>query len=63
MKRPSYKEAIFWLAANDDCYWLLDEEPIISVSAALVQDLFGVETEKLFKDIRKKWEEVHKILT
>lgn len=53
MRRPGYREAIEWLAGNDDCYWLADEEPIISVSAAMVRDLFGIENEKLYADIRR----------
>jgi len=53
LKRPGYREAIFWIAANDDTTWLNDEEPIISVTAALVQDLFEVTEERLFGDLRR----------
>lgn len=57
MKRPGYREAIEWLAGNDDCYWLGDtpgaEDPVISVAAAMVRDLFDVEDKKLFSDIRR----------
>lgn len=55
MRRPSYKEAISWVAFNDDTEWLKDEEPILSVSAALVADLFDVEHTKVIRDIRKKF--------
>ena len=53
MRRPGYREAIQWIAANDDCYWLADERPIISVTAAMVGDLFDVTDEKLFADLRR----------
>ena len=53
MKRPGYREAIEWLASNDDCYWLADDEPMISVSAALVRDLFDVDDERLQRDLRR----------
>ncbi len=50
MNRPGYREAVQWLAYNDDCYWLLND--IISVPAAMVRDLWDVSTEKLIKDLR-----------
>lgn len=56
MKRPGYREAIEWLAGNDDCYWLAPDAgsgESISVAAALVRDLFDVTDEKLFSDIRR----------
>lgn len=57
MKRPGYWEAIGWLARNDDCFWLKDEEPMISVSAALVCDLFDVAEAKVIRDLRRTWSE------
>lgn len=59
MKRPGYREALEWLAGNDDCYWLGDNEPIISVSAAMVRDLFDVADEKLLKDLRVALKKVY----
>jgi hypothetical protein len=54
MKRPGYREAIEWLAGNDDCYWLApDARGGISVAAALVRDLFGVDEEKFKRDLRR----------
>lgn len=57
MKRPGYREAVEWLANNDDCYWLAEstaiDVPTISVAAALVRDLFDVADDKLFSDIRR----------
>lgn len=53
MRRPGYREAIEWIAGNDDCYWLADESPIISVTASMVRDLFDVTDAKLFADLRR----------
>lgn len=53
MKRASYREAIQWLAYNDDTQWLSDSDPIESVSTALVADLFGVDVERVTKDLRR----------
>jgi hypothetical protein len=53
-KRPSYREALVWLANNDDCYWLADgDDAQPSVTACLVADLFGYDEEKLKKDLRR----------
>lgn len=41
MKRPSFSGAIFWLAANDDCYWVTDPNGSTSVASCLVADMFG----------------------
>ena len=53
MRRPGYREAIEWLAHNDDCYWLGDNNPSISVSSALVRDLFDVDDARLIADLRR----------
>lgn len=53
MKRPGYREAVEWIAGNDDCYWLGDADPIPSVATCLVRDLFDVEEAKLYNDIRR----------
>lgn len=54
MKRPGYREAIAWIANNDDTEWLLDEFGSISVTAALVADLFDVSEEKLRNDLNRE---------
>jgi len=59
MKRPGYREALEWLAGNDDCYWLADETAFISVSAAMVRDLFDVTDEKLFADLLRVLKRTH----
>lgn len=53
MKRPGYREAVEWIACNDDCYWLGDPEPMLSVTAAMVRDLFDVDQAKLIADLRR----------
>jgi hypothetical protein len=37
-----------------DDYWLDDEEPILSVTAALVVDLFGADEVRVVKAIRRE---------
>lgn len=51
MKRPGYREAIRWIAENDDTTWIHDADPIPCVTVALVADLFGVEDKKVVSDI------------
>lgn len=48
-----YKDAIEWITQNDDTEWLRDEEPILSVTATLVADLFGKTHEQVINDL---WE-------
>ncbi len=50
-----YKDAILWLADNDDTDWVADG--FGSVSASLVADLFNKDIEQVRKDLR--WE-LHK---
>ncbi len=62
MRRPGYREALEWLAGNDDCYWLGDFDahgPIMSVAASMVRDLFDVTDDKLLKDLRAALARVH----
>lgn len=63
MNRPAYRDAIFWLANNDDTEWVGEEgdDPSDamrspSVTAALTADLFGVDTERVRVDVRRKLE-------
>lgn len=54
MSRPiGYRAAIRWLALNDDCQWCIDDEEAGSVSAALVADIYGVDDEKVRRDLKK----------
>lgn len=50
--RASYPRAIAWLALNDDCSWLDDADGFLSVSAAMVEDLFGKTSAKVAADLR-----------
>lgn len=54
--KPSFRAAIQWMADNDDTEWLSDEEPTLSVTAALVADLFGAEHERVVKSLRRALE-------
>jgi hypothetical protein len=59
LRRPGYREAIEWPAYNDDCYWLGDDEPAVSVSAAMVRDLWAVEIARLIADLRGALAKAH----
>lgn len=52
MAKPSLRDAIAWLVSNDDCSWLTDERPIPSVPAALVIDLYRVDSTALVRKMR-----------
>jgi hypothetical protein len=51
--KPSFRAAIQWMADNDDTEWLEDDEPILSVTAALVADLFGAEPKRVIRSLRR----------
>lgn len=52
LKRASYRDAIFWIANNDDTEFLNDKDPsTMSVTAALVVDLFGATKERVRADL------------
>jgi hypothetical protein len=48
-----YQDAIEWIAYNDDSSWVMDEEPSMSVTAALIGDLWGKDKSQLIADIRR----------
>lgn len=55
MRKPGYREAIAWLAGNDDCYWIGDHDghgPMLSVSASMVRDLYDVTDDRLIADLK-----------
>lgn len=52
MKRPGYREAIRWMAENDDTDWV-HEDCGPSVTAALVADMFGVDDARVRADLVK----------
>jgi hypothetical protein len=53
MRPARYREAVYWIAHNDDTEWIRDEEGIVSVTAVLVCDLFDVAEDKLRADLRR----------
>lgn len=59
-----YKFAIRWLAYNDDCEYLNEEEGNdipLSVAASLVADIFKKEDVKVIADVRKEYERIHNL--
>jgi hypothetical protein len=48
-----YRDAIDWIALNDDTEWLDDEHGAFSVTLALVADLFGKSMDEATADLRK----------
>ncbi|MBL4820380.1 MAG: hypothetical protein JKY98_05235 [Gammaproteobacteria bacterium] len=53
--RPSYKKAIHWIVDNDDCEWLEDgAEAPLSISAALVADVFNRSDKEVRQDLRQQ---------
>lgn len=60
MRRPSYREALRWLLLNDDTEWLNDARHGLSVSTALVADLFGVDDERIVADLLRLRERMRK---
>lgn len=67
MKRGSYREAIRWIAENDDTVWVDDVNAYgpadLSVTATLIADLFDVEHERVRVDIRReldKYQRLHR---
>ena len=48
----SYRDAIQWIAQNDDNYWLDDDPLIAAVTLYLVADVFGRTIEEATADLR-----------
>lgn len=46
-----YRDAIKWIAQNDDTEWLRNGEDTLSVTASMVADLFGKSEEKVKADL------------
>ncbi len=55
-KRASYRDAVAWIAGNDDTEFMDAErgQECLSVTAALVIDLFGVPESKFRADLRRE---------
>lgn len=54
MKRPGYREAIFWIANNDDVAFMDEGNDWLSVTASLIVDLFGVTPERFRADVARE---------
>jgi uncharacterized protein YidB (DUF937 family) len=58
MKRAGYREAVQWIADNDDTEWVRNDKDTAlgtpSVTACLVADLFGVDEERVRRDIKRR---------
>lgn len=48
-----YADAVRWMVLNDDTHWARDEEPIISVTACLVADIYARTNEEVIADLRR----------
>jgi hypothetical protein len=57
--RASYARAIEWIAGNDDNEWLRNERPALSVTAALVADLYGKPEDVLRRDLMRELRHIH----
>lgn len=57
IKRPGYREAIEWMVYNDDTEWVDGDSEngsgSISVTGAMVRDLYGVDDARLRADIKR----------
>lgn len=60
MRAFGYRAAIEWLARNDDCEWLKDDNPIQSVTAAFVADCYGKPDAKIHSDLARAVERIEK---
>jgi hypothetical protein len=57
MSNPSYRQAIQWIAYEDDTDFLNDEKPSLSVTASMVADLYQKTHEQVLKSLYKAVEE------
>ncbi len=56
MKRSGYREAIKWIADNDDTECLFGEYPSEPVTLSMVADIYGVDIEKATADLKRMLE-------
>lgn len=53
-RRPlSYRDALAWMIVNDDTEFLAEPEPAISVTGALVADIYDRSNEEVIADLRR----------
>lgn len=54
VRRPGYREAVEWIALNDDVSdWIESDGERVTVTGAMVRDLYGVEPDRLLRDIQR----------
>jgi hypothetical protein len=56
-----YRDAIVWMAVNDDNEWVTDGHGIPSVTACLTADLFGKTEEQVTADLKRELARRNKI--
>lgn len=56
-KLTKYKEAIKWIARNDDNEWLKSDQ-ILSVSGTMISDIFKKDEKKVKQDILNELEHI-----
>lgn len=47
----TYKQALAWLAANDDCTWTGDAKPSLSVGASLLMEIYDKTRGQVINDL------------
>lgn len=55
-----YPDSIEWIVNNDDSFYLDGDEPVPSMTALFLADIFGVTIEKVITDLRKQHERLNK---
>lgn len=48
-----YRAALRWMLDNDDTEWLKDTDPAISVTAAIVADIYDRTNDEVIVDLRR----------
>lgn len=51
MKRPGYREAVAWIALNDEAACVDLEEVQFQISVLLIADIFGISEERVGIDV------------
>jgi hypothetical protein len=54
MKRASYREGVLWIALNDEPEAMELEEVERIITVMFLADLFGVEVERVARDVIRK---------
>jgi hypothetical protein len=49
-----YRDALDWMLDNDDVSFVEEEDPAISVTGAIVADIYDRTNEEVIEDLRKR---------